>query len=63
MKDKIIVVIVLALIVNFLVNCFSCGSCSSDRNGGKCQFCGDHINWTYKSGGYVYYTCYKRYYK
>ena len=62
-KDKIIVVIAVVLMAIFLVNCFSCGTCSSDKDGGKCKFCGDHTNWTYRSGGYVCYTCYKRYYK
>ena len=51
-----------------IVMLFSCGailtSCGDDDNdGGRCRFCGTHTNWTYKGGGYVCYSCYKKYYK
>ena len=52
-----------------IVMLFSCGaiftSCGGDDNndGGRCRFCGTQTNWTYKGGGYVCYSCYKKYYK
>ena len=50
-----------------IVMLFSCSamltSCDDDKDGGSCRFCGTHTNWTYKGGGYVCYSCYKKYYK
>lgn len=60
MKEKIIGVIVIVLLAIFMINCFSCGSCGGGKDGGRCQVCGTHTNWTYKAGGYVCYSCYKK---
>ena len=56
----------LVAILLAIVMLFSCGamltSCGDgDGDGGNCLFCGTHTNWTYTFGGYVCYSCYKRY--
>ena len=68
MKQKGVVIIVVILALLFLVNCFSCGSCGGGndgggKDGGRCQVCGTHTNYTYKAGGYLCYSCNKKYYK
>ena len=60
MKQKGVVIIVVVLSLLFMANCFSCGSCGGDKDGGRCQVCGNHTNWTYKAGGYLCYTCDKK---
>ena len=55
---------IIAVIICIVVALSLFGMCSpsNDEDGGRCRFCGTHTNWTYKGGGYVCYSCYKKYY-
>lgn len=52
----------LILIISAVASCgLMASSCGDDSDGGECQICGRHTNWTYTSGGYLCYSCDKKY--
>ena len=61
MKKIIALLLTLCMLMGTAMMLSSCGG--DDSDGGTCKYCGTHTNWTYKGGGYVCYSCYKRYYK
>lgn len=56
-KGIIILIIAVILLFSF------CDNDGGSSDGGRCKFCGNETNWTYKGGGYVCYSCDKKYYK
>ena len=54
------IAVIICIVV--VLSLFGMCSPSGDKTGGNCRFCGTHTNWTYKGGGYVCYSCYKKYY-
>ena len=62
-KGSIFVIAFIVFLALYLIG--SCGggsSSSSSSSGGKCRFCGNKTSWTYKGGGWVCYSCDKKYY-
>ena len=62
MKKIIAILLVILMLFSCCAIFASCGTDDGD-DGGRCRFCGTKTNWTYKGGGYVCYSCYKKHYK
>ena len=54
MKIRKLLILTLFMLV---ASTMTLSSCDDDSDGGRCKYCGNYTNWTYKGGGYVCWAC------
>jgi ribosomal protein L37AE/L43A len=61
-KLKLIIAIIVGLGILFgISSCISSCGCGDDDDGGKCRYCGKQTTYKYRTGGWICYSCDKKY--